>query len=81
VIFHEPTMPVDTHLLRISPRIGLSAGKTPLDVERDVLARVPKAYLYDAHHWLILHGRNVCTARTPHCGECVIADVCKKNGV
>jgi endonuclease-3 len=81
VAFGEPTMPVDTHLLRISPRIGLSSGTTPIDVERDLLERIPAAYLNNAHHWLILHGRYVCIARKPKCGECVIAGVCKKNGV
>ena len=57
VVFHRPTMPVDTHLLRIAPRIGLSDGKTPLQVENDLLRVIPEEYLEHAHHWLILHGR------------------------
>jgi endonuclease-3 len=81
VAFGEPTMPVDTHLLRISPRIGLSDGTTPVQVEADLLERIPAAYLNNAHHWLILHGRYVCIARKPKCGECVIAGVCKRNGI
>jgi endonuclease-3 len=81
VAFGEPTMPVDTHLLRISPRIGLSSGTTPVDVERDLLERIPAVYLNNAHHWLILHGRYVCVARKPQCGECCIADICPHNGV
>jgi endonuclease-3 len=81
VAFGEPTMPVDTHLLRISPRIGLSGGKTPVQVEADLLERIPAVYLNNAHHWLILHGRYVCTAHKPKCGECIIADVCAHNGV
>jgi endonuclease-3 len=81
VLFGEVTMPVDTHLLRISPRIGLSDGVTPLAVEKDLLAKIPRAYLPHAHHWLILHGRYVCKARTPLCGECVISGLCKRNGV
>jgi endonuclease-3 len=79
VVFGEPTMPVDTHLLRISPRIGLSDGKTPEAVERDLLACIPSAYLNHAHHWLILHGRYVCTARRPACDTCLIADLCTYN--
>ena len=81
VLFGEATMPVDTHLLRISPRIGLSDGTTPLAVETDLLAKIPKAYLPHAHHWLILHGRYVCKARKPLCDECVIGGLCKRNGV
>jgi endonuclease-3 len=81
VAFGEPTMPVDTHLLRISPRIGLSSGTTPDEVERDLLERIPAVYLNNAHHWLILHGRYVCMARKPKCGECSISDICKHNGV
>jgi endonuclease-3 len=74
-------MPVDTHLLRISPRMGLSAGTTPIAVEQDLLAKIPAKYLMNAHHHLILHGRYVGVARKPHCADCLIRDVCKHNGV
>ena len=78
VIFHKPTMPVDTHLLRICPKIGLAAGTTPQQIEESLLERIPGEYLQDAHHWLLLHGRYVCTARNPKCNECIIADICLK---
>lgn len=81
VVYGEPTMPVDTHLLRISPRIGLSAGKTPVQVEKDLLECIPNKFLDHAHHWLILQGRYVCVARNPKCNECFISDICKKNEV
>ncbi len=76
VAFGEPTMAVDTHLFRLGNRTGLAAGKTPLAVELKLLKRVPKAYLVDAHHWLILHGRYVCQARTPQCWQCAVSDCC-----
>ena len=79
VIFDKPTIPVDTHLFRVCPKIGLAQGATPLEVEQSLLERVPKKYMKDAHHWLLLHGRYVCVARSPKCGECVIKDLCKKN--
>lgn len=79
VIFHQPTMPVDTHLLRISPKIGLAEGKTPLEVEESLLKRIPKKYLQNAHHWILLHGRYICTAKNPKCKQCLIADLCKHN--
>lgn len=79
VIFNKPTMPVDTHLLRISPKIGLAEGKTPLEVEKSLLKRIPPQYLEHAHHWLILHGRYICTARNPKCEECCINHICAKN--
>ncbi|MGL4981814.1 MAG: endonuclease III [Treponemataceae bacterium] len=79
VLYDQPTMPVDTHLLRISPRIGLSDGKTPIQVEQDLLARIPQEFLGHAHHWLVLHGRYICTARNPQCATCCIAKICKKN--
>ena len=75
--FGQPTMAVDTHIFRLGNRIGLAPGKTPDEVERGLLRWVPPAYLQDAHHWLILHGRYVCQARKPRCGDCVIADLCK----
>lgn len=79
VIFNQPTMPVDTHLLRISPKIGLAEGTTPEQIEKSLLERIPKEYLKNAHHWILLHGRYVCTARNPKCKECIINDICKKN--
>ena len=79
VIFNKPTMPVDTHLLRISPKIGLAEGNTPLEVENSLLKRIPPQYLEHAHHWLILHGRYICTARNPKCEECPINHICAKN--
>jgi len=75
--FGEPTMAVDTHIFRISNRIKLAPGKNPLEVERKLLKVVPKDFLQDAHHWLILHGRYVCTARNPKCPQCVISDLCE----
>ena len=79
VVWNEPTMPVDTHLLRISPKIGLAEGTTPLAVEESLLSRVPPQYLNHAHHWLILHGRYICTARAPKCADCFLNDLCKHN--
>ncbi|MBP3709884.1 MAG: endonuclease III [Treponema sp.] len=79
VVWGEPTMPVDTHLLRICPKIGLAEGTTPVEVEESLVARIPKRYMNHAHHWLILHGRYVCTARNPHCDTCFINDICKRN--
>lgn len=76
VAFGEATMAVDTHLFRLGNRTGLAPGKTPLDVERKLLARIPKEFLVDAHHWLILHGRYVCKARTPLCWQCSVESVC-----
>ena len=79
VIFHQSTMPVDTHLLRISPKIGLAQGSTPEAVEQSLLERIPPEFLPNAHHWILLHGRYICTARNPKCSECIISDLCKKN--
>lgn len=79
VIFHEQTMPVDTHLLRVAPKIGLAEGSTPETVEKSLLERIPPEFLHDAHHWILLHGRYVCTARNPKCQECLINDICKHN--
>lgn len=75
--FGEPTIAVDTHIFRLSNRIGLAKGKTPREVEDKLVKVIPKEFLVDAHHWLILHGRYVCIARKPKCGECVIADLCE----
>ena len=79
VFFHQPTMPVDTHLLRVAPKIGLAEGKTPEKVEKSLLERVPEKYLLYAHHWILLHGRYVCTAINPKCESCLINDICKHN--
>lgn len=78
--FGQPTIAVDTHIFRLGNRIGLAPGKTPLDVEKKLLKTVPKNYLMDAHHLLILHGRYVCAARKPKCGVCVINDLCEFKG-
>jgi endonuclease-3 len=75
--FGEPTIAVDTHIFRVANRIGLAAGRTPLAVEMQLMDAVPKQYRHDAHHWLILHGRYVCTARRPRCPECLIRDLCE----
>ena len=74
--FGEATMAVDTHIFRMGNRTGLAPGKTPLEVELKLLKRIPREYLVDAHHWLILHGRYVCTARSPKCGQCQVAKYC-----
>ena len=78
--FGEPTIAVDTHIFRVANRIGLAPGKTPLAVELKLLKSVPEQYLRDAHHWLILHGRYVCTARRPQCERCSISDLCEFKG-
>lgn len=75
--FGAPTIAVDTHIFRIANRIGLAKGKTPLEVEKQLLAVIPTQFLLQAHHWLILHGRYVCVARKPHCPECLIKDLCE----
>ena len=75
--FGQPTMAVDTHIFRVANRTGLARGKTPLAVEKKLLKVIPKEFLKDAHHWLILHGRYVCTARNPKCAKCIIEDLCE----
>ncbi|MDD5031303.1 MAG: endonuclease III [Rhodoferax sp.] len=77
VAFGEPTLAVDTHIFRVANRTGLATGKTPLEVELQLLQRIPSHYLQDAHHWLILHGRYVCQARTPQCARCAVANYCQ----
>jgi endonuclease III len=72
----EPAIAVDTHVFRVAHRLKLSVGKTPDEVERDLMAIVPEPYLTRAHHWLILHGRYTCVARRPKCAECVVRDLC-----
>lgn len=76
VAFGEATMAVDTHIFRVGNRTGLAPGKTPYEVEMQLLKRVPPAYLVDAHHWLILHGRYVCQARKPQCAACAVSRWC-----
>ena len=76
VAFGEETMAVDTHIFRVANRTGLAPGKDPYQVEMGLLRRVPRAYLADAHHWLILHGRYVCVARKPRCWECAVSQYC-----
>ena len=75
-IFHHPVIAVDTHLFRLSNRTGLAKGKTVRAVEDKLIKVVPKRFMQDAHHWLILHGRYVCTARKPHCEQCVVSHLC-----
>ncbi len=75
--FRQPAMAVDTHIFRVSNRTGIAPGKTVLEVEKKLLKFVPKEFLLDAHHWLILHGRYVCKARKPQCGSCRIEDLCE----
>ncbi len=78
--FGQPTMAVDTHIFRVANRIGLAPGKTVLEVEKKLLRAVPREFLVNAHHWLILHGRYVCLARKPRCHECLVADLCEYKG-
>jgi endonuclease-3 len=78
--FDEPTMAVDTHIFRLANRIRLAPGKTVRAVEERLLKTTPPEFLKDAHHWLILHGRYVCTARAPKCAQCVINDLCEHPG-
>lgn len=79
VLYGQKTMPVDTHILRIAPRIGLAAGTTPDAVEEELCRVIPDKYMKHAHHWLVLHGRYVCTARCPKCETCCIREICLKN--
>lgn len=80
VLFNKPAIAVDTHVFRVSKRIGLvTNAKTPLEVEKQLIANIPSDTLSDAHHWLILHGRYVCKARKPLCSNCIIADYCQYN--
>ena len=75
--FGQAAMAVDTHIYRVSNRTKIAKGKTVLDVEKKLMRHVPKEFIIDAHHWLILHGRYICTARKPRCGACVIEDLCE----
>jgi endonuclease-3 len=77
VVYNQPKMAVDTHVFRVSARIGLTVNsKNPLETERQLIKYIPEDKIAIAHHWLILHGRYVCTARSPKCGECGIRDIC-----
>ena len=75
--FGQPTMAVDTHIFRLSNRINFAPGKNVVDVEKKLLKVIPEEFMIDAHHWLILHGRYICTARNPKCGACVIYELCE----
>ncbi|MFW1676838.1 endonuclease III [Pontibacter sp. JAM-7] len=75
--FGQPTMAVDTHIFRVSNRTRIAPGKNVNEVEQKLLRFIPKEFLQDAHHWLILHGRYICTARKPRCGACLIEDLCE----
>ncbi len=75
--FGQPTIAVDTHIFRVANRTGIAPGKNVLEVEMQLLKHVPEEFKQDAHHWLILHGRYVCVARKPRCGECIIQDLCE----
>ena len=75
--FNEETMAVDTHIFRVSNRTGLAPGKNVLEVERNLLKRIPQEYLINAHHWLILLGRYICTARNPKCASCKVEEFCR----
>jgi len=75
--FRQPAMAVDTHIFRVSNRTGIAPGKNVVEVEKRLMRLVPKEFLMDAHHWLILHGRYTCTARKPKCGACIIEDLCE----
>ncbi|MEP6711753.1 MAG: endonuclease III [Ferruginibacter sp.] len=78
VVDEQPNMAVDTHVFRVSARIGLTTGaKTPVAAEKQLIKYLPKEYVYKAHHWLILHGRYICVARTPKCSECGLKTACK----
>jgi endonuclease III len=74
--FGEPTLAVDTHVFRVANRLGIAPGKTPREVEDELMQVVPERFLPHAHHWLILHGRYICKARKPLCGSCVLVDLC-----
>ena len=74
--FDQPTMAVDTHIFRLGNRTGLAVGKNVLEVEHRLVKVIPKEFIIDSHHWLILHGRYCCIARKPKCGECIVSDVC-----
>lgn len=74
--FGQAVIAVDTHIFRVAKRLGFSKGKTPLAVEQDLMRIIPKPYLKDAHHWMILHGRYTCQAKKPQCQKCIISNLC-----
>ncbi|WP_260291159.1 endonuclease III [Sedimenticola hydrogenitrophicus] len=76
-VFREPTIAVDTHIFRVANRTRIATGKNVLEVEKKLLRNIPGEFLLDAHHWLILHGRYTCLARSPRCGSCIIEDLCE----
>ena len=78
IVFHQATIPVDTHVYRVSHRLGLSQGKTPNDVESDLTRHIPAELRFNAHHWILLHGRYVCKAQRPDCLNCAIQQYCKE---
>ena len=80
IAFGQPTIAVDTHIFRVSNRTGIAPGKDPLQVEEKLVKFTPEEFRQLAHHWLILHGRYVCLARKPRCGECIIRDLCEFKG-
>ena len=75
--FGHPTIAVDTHIFRVANRTGIARGKTVKEVEKKLLKVIPKEFLHDAHHWMVLHGRYICTARNPRCRACLISDLCE----
>ena len=77
IVFGKPVIAVDTHIFRVSNRTKLAIGKNPLEVEKKLTSLIPKQLIHDAHHLLLLHGRYTCTAKNPHCRECVIKDLCE----
>lgn len=77
VVHKEPRMAVDTHVFRVSNRLGIAKGKTPLEIEKQLVDAIPEERIPDAHHYLILHGRYTCVARNPKCKECVLTDICE----
>lgn len=77
IVFGEAQIAVDTHIFRVANRTGLAPGRTPLAVEQALVRNTPAEFQHDAHHWLLLHGRHVCTARAPHCPGCILADLCE----
>ncbi len=77
IVFGKPVIAVDTHIFRVSNRTKLAIGKNPLEVEKKLTSLIPKELIHDAHHLLLLHGRYTCTAKNPHCGKCVIKDLCE----
>ena len=80
IAFGQPTIAVDTHLFRLGNRTGIAPGKNPLEVEKKLEKKIPKQYMRDSHHWMILHGRYVCKARKPDCPNCLVEDLCKFKG-